>query len=128
LNPGNSFIWALIAPVIAIILTNVGFFVMAIIVLWKQKKRRTGDMNAKQVRKWLKASASLLVVLGVPWIFGVLLVEVEELTPLAYVYTILVAFQGVFIFLILVVFSKQTRDEYVKWWKAVQKSKANDRR
>jgi peptidoglycan biosynthesis protein MviN/MurJ (putative lipid II flippase) len=128
LNPGNSFIWAFIAPIIAIILTNVGFLLMAIIVLWKQRKRRTGDMNAKQVGKWLKASASLLVVLGVPWIFGVLLVKMEELTPLAYVYTILVAFQGVFIFLILVLFSKQTRDEYVKWWNTVKKSEANDKR
>jgi hypothetical protein len=59
-----------------------------------------------------------MVVMGLTWIFGVLIVEVEELIPLAYIYTILVAFQGVFIFLILVVFSKQVRDAYVKLWRA----------
>ena len=55
--------------------------------------------------------------MGLTWIFGVLIVEVEELVPLAYIYTTLVAFQGVFIFLIFVVFSKQVREAYSKWWK-----------
>ena len=58
-----------------------------------------------------------MVIMGLTWIFGVLIVEVEELVPLAYIYTILVAFQGVFIFLIFVVFSKQVREAYAKWWK-----------
>ena len=44
--------------------------------------------------------------------------EVEELLPLSYIYTILVGFQGLFIFLTFVVFSKQVRDEYVKCFKA----------
>ena len=114
LNPGTNFIWAFIAPVIAIILANIAFFVMAAVVMWKHRKRQRGEMNIKQVKSWLKASASLIVVLGVPWIFGVLLVEVEELTPLAYIYTVLVAFQGVWIFLIFVVFPKQVRDNYSK--------------
>ena len=60
----------------------------------------------------------LVVIMGLTWIFGVLIVEVEELVPLAYIYTIMVAFQGVFIFLILVAFSKQVRDAYAKWWMA----------
>ena len=52
------------------------------------------------------------------YLHGVLIVEVEveELVPLAYIYTIMVAFQGVSIFLILVAFSKQVRDAYAKWW------------
>ena len=44
--------------------------------------------------------------------------EVEKLLPLAYIYTVLVGFQGLFIFLTFVVFSEQVRDEYVKWFKA----------
>ena len=56
--------------------------------------------------------------MGLTWIFGVLIVEVEALLPLAYIYTILVAFQGFFIFLIYVVFSKQVRDAYAQWWRA----------
>ena len=55
--------------------------------------------------------------MGLTWIVGVLIVEVEELLPLAYIYTIMVAFQGLAIFLIFVVFSKIVRDTYAKWWR-----------
>ena len=55
--------------------------------------------------------------MGFTWIFGVLIVEVDELVPLAYIYTIMVAFQGLFIFLIFVVLSKQVREAYAKCWR-----------
>jgi hypothetical protein len=55
--------------------------------------------------------------MGLTWIFGVLIVEEEALIPLTYIYTILVAFQGVFIFVIFVIFSKQSREAYEKWWR-----------
>ena len=73
-------------------------------------------------RKWLRSVVSLVVVMGLTWIFGVLIVEVEALLPLAYIYTILVAFQGLWIFLIFVLLSPQVRDAYTKWWRA----KVND--
>ena len=60
----------------------------------------------------------LVIIMGLTWIFGVLIVEVEELVPLAYIYTIMVAFQGLFIFLIFVVFSKKVREAYAKCWRA----------
>ena len=56
--------------------------------------------------------------MGLTWILGVLIVKVEELLPLAYIYTIMVAFQGLWIFLIFVLLPKQVRDAYVKWWRA----------
>ena len=68
-------------------------------------------------RSWLRSAISLVVIMGLTWIFGVLIVEVEHLLPLAYIYTILVAFQGVFIFFIFVILSKQARDAYTKWWR-----------
>ena len=55
--------------------------------------------------------------MGLTWILGVLIVEVE-VVPLAYIYTIMVAFQGLFIFLIFVMLSKQVREAYTKWWRA----------
>jgi hypothetical protein len=70
-------------------------------------------------RNWLRSAVSLVVIMGLTWIFGVLIVEVEALIPLAYIYTILVAFQGVFIFIIFVLLSKQSREAYTKWWKVV---------
>ena len=69
-------------------------------------------------RKWLRSAIFLVIIMGLTWIFGVLIVEVEELLPLAYIYTIMVAFQGLFIFLIFVVFSKQVREAYAKSWRA----------
>ena len=68
-------------------------------------------------RKWLRAAVFLVIIMGLTWIVGVLIVEVEALLPLAYIYTILVAFQGLWIFLMYVVFSKQVREVYTKWWK-----------
>ena len=55
--------------------------------------------------------------MGLTWIVGVLVVEVEELIPVAYIFTILVAFQGLFIFFLFVVLSKTVREAYIKWWK-----------
>ena len=66
----------------------------------------------------MKVSISLTVVMGFTWIIGVLVIEVEELFPLAYIFTIFVAFQGLFIFVIFVLLSKQVRENYLKWWKA----------
>ena len=65
----------------------------------------------------LKPTISLLVIMGITWIVGILIVEVDYLLPLAYIYTIMVAFQGLAIFLIFVVLSKRVRDAYAKWWR-----------
>ena len=110
---------------LVIILVNVGFLVMAAVTLWQHKKKRDGKLSTKDKRNWLKTLLSLVVVMGLTWILGVLIVEVEALLPLAYIYTILVAFQGLWIFLIFVVLPKQVRDEYRKWLKA--KVKESDR-
>ena len=56
--------------------------------------------------------------MGITWIIGVLLIQVEELFTLAFIFTIFVAFQGVFIFVIFVLLSKQVKENYTKWWKA----------
>ncbi len=47
---------------------------------------------------------------------GILTFEVPALLPLAYIFTIFVAFQGVAIFVIFVPLSKQVREAYSKWW------------
>ena len=91
---------------------------MAAIALWRHNKRQTGgEMSKERFRSWLKTLASLVVVMGLTWISGVLIVEVEELVPLAYIYTIMVAFQGLFIFLIFVAYPKEVRDAYAKVWR-----------
>ena len=56
--------------------------------------------------------------MGITWIIGVLVIEVEELFALAFIFTIFVAFQGLFIFILFVLLSQQVRESYAKWWKA----------
>ena len=75
-------------------------------------------MRKKEIKNWLMALISLVAIMGLTWILGVVIVDHVALLPLAYIYTIMVAFQGLWIFLLFVVFPKQVRDEYKKWWKA----------
>ena len=88
---------------------------MAATISWQQHRKRVEIENRKIVLGWFKSIIPLVVVLGVTWIIGLLVVEIDVLAPLAYIYTIMVAFQGLFIFLVLVVFSKAVRNDYVKW-------------
>ena len=78
--------------------------------------------TSKRLRNWLKVLVSLVVVMGLTWVSGVLIVEVEELLPLAYIFTIMVAFQGVWIFLLFVPLQENVRDAYVKLWKTTRKA------
>ena len=66
----------------------------------------------------MKVSVSLTVVMGITWIIGVLVIEVEELFALAFIFTIFVAFQGLIIFIFFILLQKPVRDSYAKWWKA----------
>ena len=121
LNPVTHFIWAFTAPVILIILINVGFFIMAAIALWRHNKRQTGgEMSKERFGSWLKSLISLVVVMGLTWLIEFLVVYVEVLVPLA---SIMVAFQGLWIFLVLVVFQKSIRGVYLKLWRTI-----NDKR
>ncbi len=79
--------------------------------MWKQQRKKVNESKFKKDLQWLKAVISLMIVMGLTWIFGVLVVEREELLPLAYLYTFMTAFQGVLIFLVLVVFTKAVRDQ-----------------
>ena len=53
--------------------------------------------------------------MGITWIIGVLVIEVEELFPFAFIFTVFVAFQGLFIFVILIVLD--SRQKLYKQWK-----------
>ena len=47
LNPVTSFIWSFIAPVILILLANVGFFIMAVVIMQRHQKRQSKDKKHK---------------------------------------------------------------------------------
>jgi len=92
-----------------IFLVNICFFIMAARIIWIQIRKRETSKSVKKVLGWFNSAVLLVVVLGLTWIIGVVVVEVEALAPLAYIYTIVVAFQGLLLFLVLVVCSKSVR-------------------
>ncbi|XP_065911955.1 adhesion G protein-coupled receptor L3-like isoform X2 [Dysidea avara] len=117
----DHFIWAFIAPVIVIILINVG---VLIIILRIMRKHQGDAMVKDQTRKerawyWFRGSMSLIIIMGINWIFGVLLFH-EYLLPLIYLFAISTALQGVWIFLLFIVASKQIRDDYGRLFSSVQ--------
>ena len=113
LSPVGGFKWSFLAPVILIFIINFGFFIMAARISWLQHTKRA---KSSLVMSWLKSTIPLVVVLGLTWITGVVIVKVKALYPLAYIYTIMVAFQGLFIFLVLVVVPKNMREKYLKFF------------
>ncbi len=131
LRTDNYFIWAFIAPVIIIFVCNFILLTMAAVIMWKQQKKRKINAESNQALKWLKAVVSLTVVMGLTWIIGVLVVERKELLPLTYINTIIVAFQGFFMFLVLVVFTKSVRDDIskvtVSKWQKIRTKKSGVR-
>ena len=50
LNPETSFIWSIIAPVILIFISNIGFFIMAIVIMYKHQKRQHTEVKAHKVK------------------------------------------------------------------------------
>jgi len=123
LNSSNHFIWAIISPFVIIFLANVIFFIISARIMWHHQMRQTQKSKQQRIRKWFRSALSLLVIMSITWVVGVLIVEVEDVVPLAYIYTIMVAFQGLFIFIIFVLLSKSVREAYMKWWRnSVSKS------
>ena len=64
------------------------------------------------IRYWLRSVVSLVTIMGLTWVIGVLVFEVPALFPLAYIFTIFVAFQGIAIFVLFVLFDKPVREAY----------------
>ena len=85
--------------------------------MWRHQKKIKENNKITSFLNWFKAACSLTVVMGITWIIGIILVVSEGLLFLVYIYTIMVAFQGVFIFFLYVILSKSVKDAVTKWWK-----------
>ena len=88
---------------------------MAALIMWRQQKKRNIKQKSSDAGGWLKAVITLMVVMGITWIIGLAVVEIEEFLALAYIFTIVAAFQGVSIYVVLVWLTKSVRDEVMKW-------------
>jgi len=98
---------------------NIGFFVMAIVVMRRhQQKSKVAQTRIKLISSWTKGVISLSVIMGLTWIVGLLVVEEVKLTFLIYIFTLLVAFQGLAIFVIFILLSTSVQAEMKKFWKS----------
>ena len=50
MNPKTSFIWSFIAPVILILLANIGFFIMAVVIMNRHQRRQHTEKKAHKVK------------------------------------------------------------------------------
>ena len=100
-----------------IISINIVIFCVVAKVIYNQNRKNTDKSKMRQTCIWLRSTLTLVVIMGLTWITGILLVYRPEVAPLAYLYTFMVAFQGLFIFLLFVVFSQAVRQAYLKAWK-----------
>ena len=89
---------------------------MALYITWQHQMREKDKSSASNICRWIRAAFSLVVVMALTWIVGILIID--ELKFVAFIYPVLISFQGLFIFLVFVVFSKAVRDAYKKSWNA----------
>ncbi len=105
--------WAVIAPSLLIFLANIGFFIMTAKITWQRHMRKDVNKTVQNVFGWLKSTVPLVFIMGLTWVLGLVVLNVRELVFLAYIYNVAVAFQGLFIFVILVLLSKAVRDYFI---------------
>ncbi|CAI2336342.1 unnamed protein product [Caenorhabditis sp. 36 PRJEB53466] len=107
-------IWAFVAPIIVVIAANIIFLLIALkVVLSVQSRDRT---KWGRIIGWLKGSATLLCLLGITWVFGFLTaVKGGTGTAFAWIFTLLNATQGIFIFVLHVVLNEKVRASIVRW-------------
>ncbi|KAM4721668.1 adhesion G protein-coupled receptor L4 [Rhinophrynus dorsalis] len=119
LSTENNFIWSFIGPACLIILVNLMAFGVIIYKVFRHTAMLKKEGSCyENIRSCARGALALLFLLGATWMFGVLHV-VNGSVVTAYLFTISNAFQGMFIFIFLCVFSKKIQEEYYRLFKNV---------
>ncbi|XP_062891655.1 adhesion G protein-coupled receptor E5-like isoform X2 [Mobula hypostoma] len=110
----DHFLWSFLGPVCAIILINIVFYCITLGKLAKRMSTLKKDKPAlKKIRSFTLAAFAQLILLGCTWIFGIFQFRKETIV-MAYIFTIINSFQGMFIFILHCLLNKQVREEYQK--------------
>ncbi|KAA8585225.1 hypothetical protein FQN60_003919 [Etheostoma spectabile] len=107
-----EFIWSFFGPACVIIIVNIFFFLVTV---WKLAQKITSlnpDLdNLQKIKAFTITAVAQLCLLGTMWIFGCF--QLNESTIItSYLFTIFGSFQGVMLFIMHCLFSKQVREEY----------------
>ncbi|XP_069783230.1 adhesion G protein-coupled receptor E2-like isoform X2 [Narcine bancroftii] len=112
LSLDKHFVWSFLGPVCAILLINAVFYCITLIKLAKRMSTLKKDKPALQkIRSFTLAAIAQLFLLGCTWIFGIFHFR-KETIAMAYIFTIVNSFQGMFIFILHCLLNKQVREEY----------------
>uniref|UniRef100_A0A3B5AXS7 EGF-like module-containing mucin-like hormone receptor-like 1 n=1 Tax=Stegastes partitus TaxID=144197 RepID=A0A3B5AXS7_9TELE len=105
-------IWSFFGPVCVIISVNIFFFLVTVWKLAQKFSSLNPDLDKLQkIKAFTITAVAQLCVLGTMWIFGCFQFE-EGTVVMSYLFTILGSLQGVMIFVMHCLFSKQVREEY----------------
>lgn len=105
-------IWSFFGPACVIIFVNIIFFLITVWKLAQKFSSLNPDLdNLQKIRTFTVTAVAQLCVLGTMWIFGCFQFE-EETIVMSYLFTIFASLQGVLIFILHCLCSKQVRDEY----------------
>ncbi|XP_066503286.1 adhesion G-protein coupled receptor D2 isoform X2 [Hoplias malabaricus] len=116
LSVHKGVIWGFAGPVIFIIMVNIMVLTRVVVITVSTAKRRSlmlaansnpVEQASEQIRAAVKAVLVLLPILGLTWLFGVL---VPFSIVMAYIFIILNSLQGLFIFLIYGVYNTEIRN------------------
>ncbi|XP_051034755.1 adhesion G protein-coupled receptor E4 isoform X1 [Phodopus roborovskii] len=125
LSLNRAFIWSFLGPVAAIILINLVFYFQTIWILRSKLSSLNKEVSTLQDTKIMTFKAIVqLFVLGCSWGIGLFMVfEFGKTVRLiiAYLFTIINVLQGVLIFVVHCLLSRQVRMEYKKWFHKMQK-------
>ncbi|XP_052347549.1 adhesion G protein-coupled receptor E5-like isoform X4 [Oncorhynchus keta] len=114
LNLEDGFIWSFFGPVCIIIMVNVFFFLITVWKLAQKFSSLNPDLDKRRkIKSFTITAVAQLCVLGTMWIFGCFQFE-ESTLAMSYLFTILNSLQGVLMFLMHCLLSKQVREEYGK--------------
>ncbi|XP_067927901.1 adhesion G protein-coupled receptor L3-like isoform X2 [Watersipora subatra] len=124
LDTQSGFIWSFAGPVAAVMLTNIIMLGVAIYMMYRHAKmvanmkhKETGKLDS--VRAWIKGAIVLLVLLGLTWVFGFMYVNKDTMV-IAYVFTVLNSFQGLFIFTFHCLKNEKVQKEYKRYVRRAQ--------
>ncbi|XP_068178021.1 adhesion G protein-coupled receptor E5-like [Antennarius striatus] len=108
----DGLIWSFFGPVCFIIILNIFFFIITVWRLVQKFSSLNPDLTKlHKIKAFTVTAIAQMCVLGLMWIFGVFLFE-EGPTFVEYVFTILNSLQGMLVFIMHCLLSKQVRDEY----------------
>ncbi|KAM9394479.1 adhesion G protein-coupled receptor E5-like [Pholidichthys leucotaenia] len=105
-------IWSFFGPACAIIFINIFFFLITVWKLAQKFSSLNPDLdNLQKIKAFTITAVAQLCILGIMWIFGCFQFEGSSLA-MSYLFTIFGSLQGVLLFIMHCLFSKQVREEY----------------